>query len=492
MKVSQTWIVIVLSLFVGLALVNSPVDAQESRLSRSEIPLSLADALQRVLEQNFAIRIEQYNPELAREDVRKAEAAFAPALSANSSYARNESTNQNAAQNTLTNDIGFEQEIKTGASYQFKLQTRTSDFETLDTNHSDSLTLTLAQPLLKNRGAEVNGSRIVIAEKNQESSVSRLKTKVIDTLVQLTNTYWELIQARGVLEADRYALQLAYDQVHINEEQVKVGVLAPIEILQAQSTAASREVQIISDEQQVQNLEDQLKQLLNIAENDPLWNAAILPTTDPTSEQLHLSLEENMRFALENREDLQRLRTSLEIREIGWRTTQNQLLPELNVQTTFGLTGNDDAWGGSWGNLADFETYSMNVGLNFRYPLGNQTAKSDYHQAQLEREQTRLSIASLEQQISTQVRQAVRAVETSYRQINASNVARDMATRQLAAEQEKFKEGLSTNFQVLDYQGKLANAQSQYTRALISYNKAIVELEQTIGVTLQRHGVVVK
>jgi outer membrane protein TolC len=46
----------------------------------------------------------------------------------------------------------------------------------------------------------------------------------------------------------------------------------------------------------------------------------------------------------------------------------------------------------------------------------------------------------------------VRAVETSYKLVEATRVAQQLAEEQLDAEQKKFNEGLSTNFQVLNYQ----------------------------------------
>ena len=104
-------------------------------------------------------------------------------------------------------------------------------------------------------------------------------------------------------------------------------------------------------------------------------------------------------------------------------------------------------------------------------------------------DKTRLSIQNLEQVIITQVKQAVRGVETSYKLVEATKIARELAEQQLDAEQKKFNEGLSTNFQVLNYQESLASAQSRETQAITGYNQALVGLDQVTGVTLQRHNI---
>jgi outer membrane protein TolC len=492
-------LMIFLSILICIGLAISSIEAQASdsslQAAQPQVSLSLPEAIQRALEQNFDIQIEQLNPEIAAEDIQKAKAAFAPTLNTGSSYTHAEdSAGNNLSQNTVAVDMGIAQQLKTGDAYQIKAQTQAADTGVTKTTLTDnsSVTLTLTHPFLKNRGRDVNTAQIVIAEKNQEISSSKLRAKIIDLITQIEDTYWNLLLARGVLEADRYSLQLAYDLVKMNEAQVKAGTLAPIEMLQAKATAASREVLILSDEQQVRNMEDELKRLLNIAETDPLWQAELVPTTSAEAIQPAVSLDESIRQALANREELRQLQTSFDIQGISVKTAQNQLLPELNLQGTVGVTGADTKWGDSWNNLINAKTYSVGVGLNLSYPLGNQTAKSMYRKAKLEQEQAQLSLQNMEQQIITQVREAVRAIDTSAKQIEAAKVAEQLAQKQAEAEQKKFQEGLTTNFQVLSYQEKLATAQNDYTKALVSYQKALVSLDQAIGTTLQKYNTVVE
>lgn len=471
--------------------------AQESTPAQTALPqveLALTDAIQKALANNLSIHIERYALAMSAENIKKTEAAFGRNLSSSSGYTLNESENQNAPQNTVSADVSLDQKLKTGQSYQVRLQTKITDYAAsqMATSHIQTLSLALTQPVLKNRGTEVNTAKIVIAANNQLASASSLRSKVIETVVQVINRYWELIQAREVLEADQYALQLAYDQIKNNEAKVKVGMLAPIEVLQAQSSAASREVQIIGDRQQVQNTVNELKQLLNIREDDPLWPVDIIPTTALDTALHEFSLDECVRLALDHREEVQRQRIALENQRISLETARHQLRPELNLQVTVGLSGSDEQWGGAWGNFFELETYNAGLSLNFSYPLGNQSAKSDYQNAVLAYDQAVLSQQNLEQQITMQIRQALLTMTSAYQQIQATELARQLAEQQLQAEQRKFQEGLSTNFQVLTYQQQTASAQSNYTKAVVSYNKALVSLEQLMGLTLQQHNIVVE
>lgn len=486
----KVWLVI--PVIVGLLLTpfaNAQEVLSQEEDSREQLFLSLEEAINIALENNLDIRIEKYNPEIKQETIKEAESAFDSGINAGSSQTFNESQNPTTPTSTTGIEGGIGKRFTTGASYQFGLQMGRSGFDELDDQYSVGLELALTQPLLKGRGTDVNTISISIARKDRESSISALRAKIIEIVSDIKNTYWNLIYVRGDLEAKRLSLQLAYDLVRINEAQVKVGTLAPIEVLQAQATAASREVDIISAEQTVRDVEDALKRLLNISADDPMWEAAIVPTDAPISTKQPVSLDESIQIALENREELQQLQKTVEIQGLSVKASENKLLPDLNIQGSFSLTGQEDTFGGSFGNLPDFDTYSFGVGASFSYPLGNNAAKSALKKAELELDKTRLSIQNLEQQIITLVKQTVRSVETSYKLVEATKIARELAEQQLDAEQKKFNEGLSTNFQVLNYQESLASARSRETGAITGYNQALVGLDQVTGVTLQRHNI---
>ena len=340
---------------------------------------------------------------------------------------------------------------------------------------------------MKNAGKDVNTTQIRIAKAKRDTSVSELQATVIDVVTRAQNAYWDLVNARADLESARMSLDLANNLVRINEAQVDVGTLAPIEVLSAKAQAASRSVEVTSAELAVQTKEDQLRQLLNLSEYDPLWNAIILPTDQPSESKFSLSLDECIQTALANREELKQFRNAINIQDISLKYLQNQLLPEVNLVGGVGVTGKDTSLGDSMGGFATADEFNVTVGGSFSYPLGNRAAKSAYNKAKLEMDQTRLSLRNTEQQIAVAVRITFRAVETTYNLIQATRVARQLAQEQLDAEQKKFNEGLSTNFQVLDYQDKLTQARTAESQAITSYNKALVSLAEAMGMTLQQH-----
>ena len=90
-----------------------------------------------------------------------------------------------------------------------------------------------------------------------------------------------------------------------------------------------------------------------------------------------------------------------------------------------------------------------------------------------------------EQQIYTDLKIAIRSVESNFKRINALKIARELAEKQLEAEEEKLKVGLTTNYFVLDYQSQLATRRSEEIRAIIDYILSLAVLNRDMGMNLE-------
>ena len=474
-----------------------------SQDSRQKLFLSIDESINLALQHNLDISIEKFNPEIKKEGVISAEATFDSETDASFYQTFNESESVTTPVGVSNLDLSIGKRFLYGGAYDIGWASDLRAFDgttvtltgaeaDLENQYENSLTFNYQQPIMKNFGTDINTTAIKIAQKNRNVSLSELRSTVITVVTDVKTTYWDLVNAIAELEAKRVSLQLAEDLVKINEAQVNVGTLAPIEVLQAKTQAASRRVAVTTAELAVQNTEDQLKRLLNFAEDDPVWQAAIVATDAPTEVAQDISLEESIEIALENREELKQLQQGIEIQELSLNYSENQMKPDLNLVGSMGMTGADTGFGDAVTGVADFKNFNVTVGANFSYPLGNRAAKSSYNQTKLELDQTRLSYRNLEQQLTVGVRAVHRNAATAYNLIGATRIARQLAEEQLDAEQKKFNEGLSTNFQVLDYQDKLTQARTDEAFAITAYNQALANLDQAIGLTLQRHNIVIQ
>src|SRR6185369_7509360 len=90
--------------------------------------------------------------------------------------------------------------------------------------------------------------------------------------------------------------------------------------------------------------------------------------------------------------------------------------------------------------------------------------------------------------IRTQLRAAIRDIDTAERQLQASAKFRDLAERSLDVEQRRFLNGLSSNFLVAQRQAELAEARLGELEALIQHERATSDLQLAMGELLEtRH-----
>ncbi len=509
MKIFQRsfWCIASLSLTLAVAQhsfaqdVQQPADAEKSQIQamptdREQIYFGIEDIIKLALQNNLEITAKQIDPKIIDEEITSAESSFDPSSEAKMTYTFNKAEENPNTGLSNTNIIGMSGGIgkrsTSGRSYSVTTGVDASVFDTdkIDDSYDTSVKFQLVQPTMKNLGVDINTTQIRVKKTQRDISVSELRAKTIEVITDINTAYWDLVNARADLEAKRNSLRLANDLVKINEAQVEVGTLAPIEVLAAKAQAASRNVAVTSAELTVLTREDQLKKLLTLPSDDPIWEAAIIPTDQPNAQLYETSLAENIQAALANREELKQLQKAIEIQEISIHYAENQLKPELNLIGGLGLNGKDEGIGDSFGSFVSAENFNVTVGGSFSYPLGgNRAAKSAYNKAKLELDKNKLTLRNLEQQLAVQVRITYRSLQTAYELIGVTRIARELAQEQLDAEQKKFNEGLSTNFQVLDYQDKLTQALTQEAQTITSYNQALVSLENATGTTLQRHNI---
>jgi outer membrane protein len=93
------------------------------------------------------------------------------------------------------------------------------------------------------------------------------------------------------------------------------------------------------------------------------------------------------------------------------------------------------------------------------------------------------------QQIALDVRNTYSAVEMNRQRINAATKAKELAERQLVAEQKKFELGSGQIRFVLQEQQNVTAAQTSEIAALVNYTKALVDFDRAIGRTLRRNNI---
>jgi outer membrane protein len=130
--------------------------------------------------------------------------------------------------------------------------------------------------------------------------------------------------------------------------------------------------------------------------------------------------------------------------------------------------------------------WSLAVTLGWA-PLGV-AARAELQRLDSTLKQNHVSQDQLLVTLRTQIREAIRAIDTAERQLFASAKFRDLAERSLDVEQRRFLNGLSSNFIVAQRQAELAQARLAEVAALIQHEKASSDLQLATGQLLEARG----
>jgi outer membrane protein TolC len=285
---------------------------------------------------------------------------------------------------------------------------------------------------------------------------------------------------------------------------VEVGTMAPIDVVQAQSQAATARQNLAVAQQTRDTAELALKRLIVNGTQDPNWTAQIDPVDRPEFQPQPIDIEAAVRRALSERTDVDIAKKNTQANDVTLKFLRDQLLPQADFQATYGLAGiggiqfprSSTQLGGivtpvpggisdTFNSLFNSRYPRWTFALNFSYPLGLSSQEASVARARVQLTQVQAQLKQVELQVATDVTNAAVIAQSNTDRVQAAQAARELAQKQLEAEQSKFEVGMSTNYNVIQSQRDLATAQNNELQAVLNYRKSLVELERLQQTTLQ-------
>jgi outer membrane protein TolC len=350
--------------------------------------------------------------------------------------------------------------------------------------------------LLRGFGIDNARQQLLVSQVNREISDIGLRQTVAATMRSVRIAYWDLAYAIASLDVQRQSLELAQESLRNTRSRVEIGTTPPIDIVEAEAEVALREESTIIAEAQIQTSEDALRALIYDPDMPEFWTLRIEPAELPPFQPVAVDVETAVRNALDRRTDLQQTRKSLEGSDINIRYFLNQTLPDVTASVDYGLTGlggtqflrgegfpgpvigqTQRSFGSVLGDLFGNQFPNWTVSLNVSYPMGATQPEADLARARLQYSQSATQLKNEQLQAMTEVRESARQVTTNQKRVETTRTSRQLAERRLDAEQRKFTAGTSTSFFVFQAQRDLAQARNNELRAILDYNRSLVDLE---------------
>lgn len=471
--------------------------------------LTYAESVQLALQKNFAIEGASFDPLIGRAQLRSSEGKFDPALTL--AYTRDDNEEDLTGLNVTTaeqladgllqpglltrNTRDFAEAnvgglTPWGMTYELgvTLENRQNSRNGYTNRYTSFAGFTVTQPVLRGFGTDVNLASVRLASADLGISKYAYARQVIETVTRVAEVYNELWFSGGNAEVERRSRSLAAQLAADNRRRAEIGVMSPLDVLQAETDVAGREERVLVAERQQADDENFLKQLVTNRVEDVL-SVRIDIAPPPRAPGIAENRKADLAAAVQNRPDFQAALLELQKREINVVFTRNAALPQLDLVASLGRNGIDNDLSDSINRSVENGTLAWSVGGIFSVPIPNNTGQGDLEAAKLEAARQIVDLKRLEQSILVEADNAAGQVETASKRIDAAKQARVLAAETLAAGETRLRAGIATTFEVLQFQRDLATAAISEIRAMADYNIAVARYQQATGTTLARHGI---
>ncbi len=406
--------------------------------------------------------------------------------------------------------FGWEEAFTTGTSFSVQMSNERQDSDQLSLIYNPDVisrvSMNVVQQLTNGFGFEVNRRFQTVAKTNVGITREWYRQQVSAILLQAQSTYWDLVAAQEQVKATEEALKAAQDLYAINKRQAEIGVLAPLDVVSAESQVASSQRDLIVAQTNMQQQELTLKTFFSEEITDALGDAQIVATdTLPEPQDSDVpAFDEALSAAERNRPELPQAQGNVSNDQVALKVTRNFLKPTFNafgLFATAGLSGNQYVVNPSGGapilvqgglaqELSQFfhlKNPEYAAGFALTIPIGNRSARADNARAGLNEREDEISLQRTHNQIGVDVHTAIIALMQAKVQVSAAQQALDFSRQSLNAEQRRLAAGLSAPYNVILAQRNLLAAELAEVQASDTYAKALLQMEHSEGILLEKN-----
>lgn len=472
------------------------------------VRISLQQAVLRSVEQNLLVQRARLDPAIAEAQVVTARAAFDWVFFTRAQWSSvdeplltprvngvNVGTDSNVNQ-SVGYETGIRKHLTSGGALSISQgQTYFDDRDTgtqFVPNPSNDVFLDVGydQPLLRGFGSDVTLAEVRIAQNFERRAVEQYRRTLIDTVTEVERAYWDLVQAQLNLKIFQRLLDRGIETRDVLKSRLAFDV-KPAEYSDAVAQVESRRANVIRATNALRERSDRLKVLINDPELTVTGDAILEPVDDTIDQPISVSLYDSMSTALANRPEIEQAILSIDDASIRQTVADNARLPLLDLSFNARFRGLDGDTGDAYEDVGSARFVNLLLGLLFEQPVGNRAAEAQYRLSQLERMQATVGYRQTVQVVALEVRTALRNLDTNYRLIEQTRVARLAAAENLRTlqVQEQTIQSLTPDFLDLKLrrQEALSAAELGEAQALADYSTAIAELHRATGTALERN-----
>ncbi|OQX82704.1 MAG: hypothetical protein B6D63_07365 [Candidatus Latescibacteria bacterium 4484_7] len=463
MKVAVNFLIVLFLLSAPATLPAQQVDSHSGMPGRAEgdtLALTIDQSIEIALENNPTMRVAVEKVNEAKSQVGEAGTAFLPQLEGQAGYTRLDMapffpTSKFMMFGGGTPPPGTPKKITIGLPDNF------------------SASLTLSQPIFT--GGKLKNSFEIskLARATAQSELTRTHKELI---YQVKAAYWNLVRARQYEKVAAESLEQLRAHLNDVENMYNVGIAAKNDLLKSKVYYSKAKLGLMSARHGVKLARRNLCNTLGISIDKEIICTSNLEAIDTTEIDLDSAIETGLKKSPELKTmDYQKMMAAKQV-EIA----RSGYIPDIFFSANLEYKYPDREYN------KDFYT-TWTVGFYAQMNLFD-WGKAAYQgeEAKSRLKQVEVSRKGLKDGLILNITRAYLSVVEARNEIDAAKEALDQAEENFRVTDEKFKEGLVTNAELLDAQVMLTGAKTDFSNAFINYRMARADLARSMGLDQTR------
>ncbi len=295
----------------------------------------------------------------------------------------------------------------------------------------------------------------------------------LDVAYSAKKAFFEYLKAQKSLDvANQQVVQLT-SHLQTARDFFDVGILPTNDVLKVEVELAEAQQQLV----QADNSVSVTRATLNTLLGRPV--GADLKTQDELNyHEVKIGYEQARQTGRVERPELKAIEVQLQQGQENVRQAEAGYYPQVNLQASYIFTGENWDFGDS--SVYDPTNWQVVTAVNWPFwEWGRTLHQVNQKRANLRKlESTR---RDLQDQVELQIKQSWLSLKDSEKNISTARTSIVSAEENFRITQERFKEQLTTNTEVLDAQTLLTKARNNYYTALTQYNLAEAALLRSMG-----------
>jgi outer membrane protein len=347
--------------------------------------------------------------------------------------------------------------------------------------HDNGYTFTLSQPLLRGLGTAAKAD-LIDARRGTVAAARAYADARQQIVISVAQTYFAVMRARRLLEAAERSLDRAATLRVSSVARSKVGLATELDVLRADLLASQAEAELIGQREAVETTLDVLKLALGrrtenalvLSDEDlspPLYEGMRAASSEPRCGELqNESIAARIQTALASRLDVREARDRIGDARRAQTVARWNLLPPVMLDVSYTRRGLGASVAPLFGEL--FNGWRAGISTSYSFDRSDESAAAGVAGVSLHAAEQ--AAVDAERRAVEEVRRACRVWARTASTIDIQSKAVTLAERQSRLAQVRYERGVAGNFDVIDAENNLFQAQSGLIDAQVE--RAIAEL----------------